>query len=538
MAETYLLKELSRYPIGTWADIIYRNALLYPDQEAFVYNTERVTFSGFNARVNSLVNALRSMDVKAGRTVGVLSWNCLACADLFAAAAKARFILSPFNPRLQAYELDYLINYSEVSVLFVGPEMMDVVDRLRPSLPRVTHYVALEANGFPRDPYLDYGQILESYPANEPDVVPEEDDPCIIFYTSGTTGVPRGALCSQRQRMEDTRVKAIQIGTKPGDRHLLITPLFHVGGNGTCWMYFYAGGCNIIPSERVFDPAGTMRLLQEEKATDVFIVPTQLASILALPEPTRYDVTALKRIWYAASPMPTELLRRGVGTFGPIFMQCYGQSESGPDITFLSAEDHDVLDRPIEEQKVLASCGRPCMGTHVRIVDEQGNDQPPGIIGEIVVRSKRIMIGYWRKPEDTDEVLVDGWLHTGDMGYYDEKGYLYISDRKKDMIISGGENIFPREVEEVLYQHPSVLEAAVIGIPDAYWVESAHAVVALKQGMDTCEEELIDFCKQRLARYKAPKSVEFVSALPKSGSGKIMKRELRDKYWQGKERKV
>jgi len=178
------------------------------------------------------------------------------------------------------------------------------------------------------------------------------------------------------------------------------------------------------------------------------------------------------------------------------------------------------------------------MGVHVRIVDAEGLDVPPGVVGEIVAKSKRIMTGYWRKPEDTRNVLVDGWLHTGDMGYYDGKCYLYIADRKKDMIVSGGENIFPREVEEVLYQHPAVLEAAVIGIPDEYWVESAHAVVTLKTGMDASDKELIEFCKQRLARYKAPKSVEFVSALPKNPSGKILKREIRERYWQGKERKV
>jgi long-chain acyl-CoA synthetase len=368
--------------------------------------------------------------------------------------------------------------------------------------------------------------------------MPEEQDPCIIYYTSGTSGMPRGALCSQRQRIEDTRVKALQLRTKAGDRHLLITPLFHIGGSGTCWMYFYVGGCNIMTHERVFDPSATMSAIQQEKATDVFIVPTQLVSILALTNLETYDISSLKRIWYAASPMPTELLRRGVETFGPIFMQCYGQSESGPDITFLSCEDHDVLDGSVEEQKRLLSCGRPCLGTHVRIVDEHGHDLPRGMIGEIVVRSERIMMGYWRRPEDTKSVLLDGWLHTGDMGYYDERGYIYIADRKKDMIVSGGENIFPREVEEVLYQHPAVLEAAVIGIPDPYWVERAHAVVALRENMDASEPELVEFCKERMARFKAPKSVEFVDVLPKNASGKIMKRELRERYWQGKERRV
>ncbi len=538
MPERYLLKELSRYPVGTWADIINRNALLFPNEEAFVYKTERVTFSGFNGRVNRLIKALQSMGIKKGETIGVLSWNCLEYADLYGATMKGGFILSPFNPRLQAKELDYLINYSEAGVLFVGPELVGIVEELRPRLPRVKHYVALEENAEARAPYIPYAELVATYPESEPDIQPEEDDPCIIYYTSGTTGVPRGALCSQRQRIEDTRTKALQLNTKPRDRHILIMPLFHIGGSGNCWTYFYVGGCNVITPERVFDPAATMRVIQEERATDIHIVPTHLVSILTLPDLKKYNVTALKRIWYAASPMPTELLRKGVETFGPIFMQCYGQSESGPDITFLSSEDHDVLGLPAEEQRRLASCGRPCMGVHVRIVDEQGLDLPAGTIGEIVVKSKRVMLGYWRKPEDTKNVLVDGWLHTGDMGYYDDQGYLYIADRKKDMIVSGGENIFPREVEEVLYQHPAVLEAAVIGIPDSYWVESAHAVVALKQGMEVSDRELIDFCKQRLARYKAPKSVEFLNALPKNPSGKIMKRELREKYWQGKERRV
>jgi long-chain acyl-CoA synthetase len=535
MPETFILKEICRYPIGTWADIIYRNALLFPDDEAFVYKTERITFSRFNARVNSLIHALQAMGVKKGETIGVLSWNCIEYVDLYGAAMKGGFILSPFNPRLQANELDYLINYSEVTTLFVGPELVAIVDQLRPRLPRVKHYIALESSA---PSMITYAQLLATYPAEEPDAQVDEDDPCIIYYTSGTTGVPRGALCSHRQRMEDTRTKALQLNTKPKDRHILIMPLFHIGGSGNCWTYFYVGGCNIITAERVFDPAATMRVIQDEKATDIHIVPTHLVSILALPDLKTYDVTRLKRIWYAASPMPTELLRKGVEVFGPIFMQCYGQSESGPDITFMSSEDHDVLGLPAEEQRRLASCGRPCMGVHVRIVDAEGLDVPQGVVGEIVAKSKRIMTGYWRKPEDTKNVLIDGWLHTGDMGYYDEKGYLYIADRKKDMIVSGGENIFPREVEEVLYQHPAVLEAAVIGIPDEYWVESAHAVVTLKKGMDASDKELIEFCKQRLARYKAPKCVEFVSALPKNASGKIMKREIRERYWQGKERKV
>jgi acyl-CoA synthetase (AMP-forming)/AMP-acid ligase II len=229
---------------------------------------------------------------------------------------------------------------------------------------------------------------------------------------------------------------------------------------------------------------------------------------------------------------------KGMEKFGPIFMQGYGQSESGPDITFMSRKSHQVLDKPLEEQRVLASCGQPSLGVHVRIVDEQSHDVKPHTVGEVVVQSKMVMVQYWHKPDETREVMADEWLHTGDMGYYDEKGYIYLVDRKKDMIVTGGENVYPREVEEVLYYHPGVTEVAVIGVPDDRWIERVHAVVVLKEGQQVTESEIIEFCKQHLARYKAPKSVEFAESLPKNPQGKVLKRELRKKYWKGLEAKA
>ena len=231
--------------------------------------------------------------------------------------------------------------------------------------------------------------------------------------------------------------------------------------------------------------------------------------------------------------MPLEVLKGGMKVFGPIFAQGYGQSESGPAISHLSKEDHNVLDKPEKEQKKLSSAGRPDIGVQVRIIDEKGKELGPGEVGEILVRSKQTMVEYWKKPKETKATLINGWLHTGDMGYFDEEGYIYIADRKKDMIITGGENVYPREVEEVLYRHPAVLEAAVIGVPDQYWVERVHAVVALKKGASATAEEITAFCKKNIAGYKTPKSIEFVDALPKNAAGKILKRELRDKYWKG-----
>jgi acyl-CoA synthetase (AMP-forming)/AMP-acid ligase II len=290
--------------------------------------------------------------------------------------------------------------------------------------------------------------------------------------------------------------------------------------------------------QRSFDAAAMLQLVQEEKATDIHIVPTQLVTLLALPDIEKYDLSSLKRIWYGASPMPKELLKKGIERFGTIFMQGYGQSESGPEVTFLSKKSHQILGKSLEEQKKLASCGQPSLGVHVRVVDDKNNDVEPYTIGEIILKSRAMMVEYWHKPDETRDVLIGGWLHTGDLGYYDREGYIYIVDRKKDMIISGGENVYPREIEEVLYQHPEVSEVAVIGVPDEVWIERVHALIVLKKGEHTTGNEIIDFCKQHLARYKAPKSVEFVESLPKNPQGKILKKELREKYWKRSERKI
>jgi long-chain acyl-CoA synthetase len=532
MAKRLLLKELARYNIGTWADIIYRNALLYPDNEAFVYEDKRITFSEFNTRINKLIHALHGMGVKKGDVVGILSWSCLGFVEVYGLTMKGGFIASPFNPRLQASELEYIINYSEANTLFVGQELLEMANTLKPRLSKVKNFISLETSA---PGMTSFDELLASNAGEEPEIQLTEDDPICIIYTSGTTGVPRGALYRQRQFIEDTKTLVIDMSLQPGDRRVQITPLFHIAGNTHFRSSLYTAGCNIIV--KFFDAAKTLQIIQKERATHMDFVPTHLVAMLNLPEAQKYDLSSMKFLWYGASPMPLEVLKKGMEVFGPIFGQGYGQSESGPAISHMSKDDHNVLDRPAKEQKKLSSAGRPDIGVQVRIVDEKENDVEPGEVGEIIVKSKQVMVEYWHKPEDTKANLVNGWLHTGDMGYYDDEGYIYIVDRKKDMIITGGENVYPREVEEVLYRHPAVLEAAVIGIPDPYWIEKVHAVVTTKKGEKVATEELIAFCKKHLAGYKAPKSVEFVDALPKNPSGKILKRELREKYWKGTPKK-
>jgi long-chain acyl-CoA synthetase len=527
VAERLILKELCRYNRGTFADIIYRNALLHSNDEAFVCGPQRISFAQFNVRVNRLIHALWSLGVKKGDVIGVLSWNCLEYTDVYGAAMKGGFIASPFNPRLHREELEYLINYSEANTLFVGPELIETLTPMRSRLPKVKHYISLEVSA---PDMLLHGELLEADSSHEPDITVSKDDPVIIFYTSGTTGVPRGALYTHARKLDNTRIKALEMGTKEGDRHLMVLPFFHIGGDSHVWPFFIVGGCNVIMTQRSFDPGAVLQAIQEEKVTDMQVVPTQLNVLLAYQALGAYDLSTLSRIYYAASPMPVQLLRRGIDVLGPIFAQGYGQTESGPQITTLPKEAHQILDKPPEEQKVLKSCGQPSLGVHVRVVDENNDDVGPGNVGEIIAQSESIMVEYWKRPKETGETIIDGWLHTGDLAYYDEKGFIYIVDRKKDMIVTGGENVYSREVEEVLYKHPAVAEAAVVGVPDPVWVERVHALIVMKAEASASEDDIIRFCKERLASYKAPKSVEIVGSLPKNPQGKILKKEIRAQY--------
>jgi long-chain acyl-CoA synthetase len=529
MTKKLLLRELSRYQLGTFADIIYRNAILYPDSEAFVCGSERVDFQCFNERVNRLIHGLHSLGIHKGDVIGILSWNRLEYPEVFGAAMKGGFVLAHFSPRLKAEELLHVIENSQARLVFLGPEFVEIGDSIREHLSKTETYVTF---GDAEGQMMAYRELLESHSAEEPPAEVGEDDPLTIFYTSGTTGVPRGSIYMHTQKMENATMKALDLGLEFGDRHLVVLPMFHIGGDSHIWPFFLVGGCNVIMPRPSFDPADTLQTIVRERITDIHIVPTQLISLLRLPDIEQYDLHCLKRIWYAASPMPTEVLKRGLSVLGPIFMQGYGQTESGPDVTVLSRANHRCSEEAAEEQTLLASCGQPCIGVHVRIVDEAGRDVEVGEIGEIIVESKRIMTGYWRTPDATEKAIRDGWLYTRDLGYYDERGFIYIADRKEDRIITGGETVFPREVEEVLYRHPAVREASVIGVPDPYWVEKVHALVVLKEGAQATEEEIIAFCRERIAHFKAPKGVEFVEALPKSPQGKILRKDIRAMYQQ------
>jgi long-chain acyl-CoA synthetase len=449
--------------------------------------------------------------------------------DVFGAAEKGGFIVAPFNPRLSLNDFEYLINDSEAKVLFVGPEFADTVNTLKPSMPKVEKFISFESSLPDMKRHTD---LLVSYPNSEPDTEVDDGDWLFIWYTSGTTGRPRGALYAHERFRDEIMCLAREVPIGPDDKCMALMPLFHSGGIALNSYFFYQGAT--IINMKSFDLKALLGAIEKEKITNLGLVPTHLSAMLDLPDLESYDVSSIRRIYYAASPMPRELLVRGIEKFGMVFYQAYGQAESGPEITNLKEKEHDVLDKSPREQQRLLSCGRPALGVHVRIVDENGTDVLVGDVGEIIVMSRHIMSEYWKKPQETKKTIVDGWLHTGDMGRCDEDGYIYIVDRKQDMIISGGEHIYPREVEEVLYQHPAVLECAVFGIPDPKWVELAHAAVSLKKGVTVTPEALIEFCKKNMARYKAPKSIEIMPDIPKGATGKILKREMKEKYWAGR----
>ena len=300
MTSKFTLRELSRYQLGTFADIVYRNAILYPDNEAFACGSERMSFKRFNERVNRLIHGLHAMGIQKGDVIGALSWNGLEYAEVFGAAMKGGFILAHLNPRLKAEELIHVINDSEAKAVFLGPEFVEMIDGIRKNLSEVGSFFVF---GYAEGEITAYGEMLESQSKEEPEPVVSEDDPLVLFYTSGTTGVPRGALYTQKQRLEHACMKALDIGVAFGDRHLVVIPMFHIGGDSHVWPFFLMGGCNVIIPEPSFDPMKTLKIIAEERITDVHIVPTQLVSLLNLPDLEKYDLHQLKRVWYAASPM-------------------------------------------------------------------------------------------------------------------------------------------------------------------------------------------------------------------------------------------
>jgi long-chain acyl-CoA synthetase len=380
----------------------------------------------------------------------------------------------------------------------------------------------------------NYEGLIKSYTPVEPENTISPEDDAAIYYTSGTTGRPKGAVHTHKSLLAEINLPNRELG--PKDVALCVMPFFHVGGSAAYQFAVFKAGATSIVLEK-FDEADVLESIEKEKITYVCMVPAMIIRMLDYPELNKHDLSSLGTIGFTGAPMPVDVLKRCTAYFGrPIIHQELGQTET---LNLTRFKKHEyILDGSPKDIKRLESAGKPAIAGEVRILDDKCNEVPRGQVGEIVSRSDRNMKGYWKMPKETAETIRDGWLHTGDLGKMDEDGFIYIVDRKKDMIISGGENIYSQEVEDVLHSHPSVLFAAVIGVPDEKWGEAVKAVLVLKNGMKATEEEIIEYCKVNLAGYKKPKTVEFRDSLPMTGSGKIQKNQIREEYWKGYEKKV
>jgi acyl-CoA synthetase (AMP-forming)/AMP-acid ligase II len=491
------------------------------------FEGRETTYGQLDRRASRVANGIRATCTATQARVAVLDKNSDLFYELLFGAAKARDVLVAVNWRLAPPEVAYIVNDAEAEILFVGEEYVQIVEQLRPELRTVKQVVILSGC---HPEWEGYAQWRDRQSGADPHLETPGDDVAIQVYTSGTTGHPKGA-----QHTHDTLMAIL-----PATREwfpcttesvmLSCLPQFHGAGSIFGLIPLFAGGRLVITRE--VDTAEILRLIPAEGVTCAFLVPAILLFLLQTPGCQETDFSSLRLIAYGASPIPFDLLREAMATFACAFAQVYGLTESGI-VTHLPPEDHDVAGTGR-----MRSCGKSLGNAQIKIVGEDGVELPRGQVGEIVACTPQLMKGYWRLPEATAASLRDGWLYTGDAGYFDEDGYLYIHDRVKDMIISGGENVYPAEVESALFGHPGVADVAAIGVPDERWGESVKAAVVRTPGVEVGEAELIAYARERIAHYKAPKSVDFVDALPRNPTGKILKRVLRAPYWEGRERQV
>jgi acyl-CoA synthetase (AMP-forming)/AMP-acid ligase II len=502
-----------------------------PDAEAVSYLGRTWTWAQWNDRVRRLAGALTTLGVGRGDVVSFLDKNHPACVELSLAAASLGAANAVINFRLAGDEVDYAVNDCGAKVLLVGTELMPLVERLRDRLTTVEHVVEVTPEGADGDAYE--ALLASATPVGRAaDVDPE--DVCLVMYSSGTTGRPKGVMLTQRNMVKHTVNAHDGWAFEPGDKSLVAMPLFHVGGSSYVLFSIHDG----VPSVMTREPDGASlagAILQGANRT--FLVPAVLAQVLQSGPDAVKLFGALKTYTYGAAPMPLPLLRAAMEAWPDTdFLQVYGLTEVSGVLTHLLPDAH----RDTAHPERLVSAGQCVPEVEVRVVDPGTlEDLPTGEHGELWFRTPQLMKGYLGKPEATAEVITaDGWFRTGDMGTVDAAGFVYVQDRLKDMIISGGENIYSPEIERVLAEHPAVMEVAVIGVPDEQWGEVVKAVVSLHPGAAASEAELIGYCRDRLAHYKCPKSVDVVEALPRNPTGKILKRDLRAPYWQGRERQT
>jgi acyl-CoA synthetase (AMP-forming)/AMP-acid ligase II len=514
------------------AEVVRMRAKNRGDAIAFEFEGRQTSFFEFDARTNRVARALAALGVKAGERIAYLGKNSDAYFELLLGAIKAKVVMAPVNWRLAGPEIAFIVEDCRAPVLFVGPEFVEQVRGIQAHLPSVREFITTEGGAAD---WPDFAAWRDAQSGEDLKLDISPRDIAIQLYTSGTTGKPKGAMLSHANFLNLAQAGKDE---KPDwnkwnedDVSLVAMPIFHIGGSGWGVLGFYQGAKGVIARE--FDPTRILSFFEQSGITKLFMVPAAMQFVVRQPRAREVDFSRLKYMLYGASPIPAALLKECIKVFKCGFVQMYGMTETTGTIVALAPEDHvEGLDR-------MRSAGKALPGVELAILDADGNKLPVGQVGEIATRSGSNMAGYWNLPEATASTLnTDGWLRTGDAGYLDQDGYLYIHDRIKDMIISGGENIYPAEVESAVCDHPDVAEAAVIGVPDEKWGEAVKAIVVMKPGKNATAADIIGFTRERIAGFKTPKSVDFIATLPRNASGKILRRHLRDPYWAGKDRQV
>jgi acyl-CoA synthetase (AMP-forming)/AMP-acid ligase II len=510
-------------------DFLSIASAICPERDSIVFDGNRWTYGQIGERSNRLANALMRLGIKKGDRIGILQVNCNQYIESYFAAAKLGAIFVPLNFRAKADELAYMIGNAEIKVLFVGSRYLDMIKGMLPQLPSVKVCTTIDPETGP-----SYEDLIRSSSPDEVVCEIGDEDITILMYTSGTTGRPKGVPLRHSAFVTYVLDNVEPANPDIGERNLLTVPLYHVAGIQAMLAAIYGGRTLVLM--RQFEVKEWIETIEREQATRAMLVPTMLKRVIDDPEFGQHDLSSLKVITYGAAPMPFEVIHKAIQVMPWVrFINAFGQTETASTITTLGPEDHRIEGTEEEKQKKLkrltSSIGKPLPDVEVKIVDEEGKSLPARQVGEILARGPRIMTGYWRDEQKTSQVMTkDGWLRTNDMGWMDEDGYIYLAGRGDDMIIRGGENISPEEVEDVLRSHPKVDEAAVIGVPDPEWGQQPRAIVVLKKGEAATPDEIMEHCRSRLAGFKRPRSVIFIDSLPRNPMGKVPRKNLREEH--------
>jgi acyl-CoA synthetase (AMP-forming)/AMP-acid ligase II len=497
---------------------------------------QALSYAEAGRRANRMAHAMIRSGLVAGDRLAYVGSNSIDHALVYFATSRIGVVAVPLNPRLTVEELGFIVGDARARLVVADAEHCERLGPLRTSLPTVETWVALDNNGVP-DGWCGVDAWLEGGSTGELEHRGQPDDVLYQMYTSGTTGRPKGVLLTHRSVLANcAQVSAgLSYAVEPGHRWLIVAPLFHAAAVITAFSCVAGAGCLVI--QKGFDPRAVVDALADEDIALTTLVPSMIQACLAtVDDVAARSYPALRAMAYGGSSIAEHTLVRAMEVFGCDFYQGFGQTESSAGLTYLTELDHRaaVSGRP----ELLASCGQALPGTELRIVDPTGADLPPGEVGEVIARGPQLMSGYWNRPEETAAALRDGWLWTGDAGSLDERGYLTIHDRLRDMVVTGGENVYPREVETVLLGHPSVLDVAVIGVPDVTWGQAVHAVVVVEPAATVDLDSVREHCRDRLAGFKLPRGLTVVDELPRNASGKVLKAELRAPHWADRDGEV